>query len=201
MPPAIRFNRATFMACLMTAALVSGHAAAQDPLAASGAQAAAPAQRSGQHDFDFEFGAWKTQLKRRLRPLTGSDEWVEYEGTSVVTKIWNGRANIVELDVQGPAGRIEGAAWRLYNPETRQWSLNFANVRSGVLTPPVHGAFEDGRGVFYGVDTLDGRAVLVRFVISGVRTGSVRFEQSYSDDGGETWEPNWIAVDTRQERP
>lgn len=161
---------------------------------------AASAQRSGQHDFDFEFGKWKTQLKRRLRPLTGSNEWVEYAGTSVVTKIWNGRANMVELDVEGPAGRIEGASWRLYNPETRQWSLNFANSRNGMLTSPMYGEFKDGRGVFFGIDTLGDRTILVRFVISDISEDSARFEQAYSDDGGATWESNWIAVDTRIRR-
>lgn len=158
---------------------------------------ATAAKRSGQHDFDFEFGKWKTQLKRRLRPLTGSDEWVEYSGTSVIAKIWNGRANMVELDVQGPAGRIEGASWRLYNPETRQWSLNFANARNGMLTSPVHGEFKDGRGVFYGTDNLGDRTILVRFVISGISADTAHFEQAYSDDGGESWETNWIADDTR----
>ncbi len=154
--------------------------------------------RDGQRDFDFEFGTWDTHLKRRLRPLSGSDEWVEYAGTSIVSKVWAGRANLVELDVSGTAGRIVGASWRLYNPETRQWSLNFANSRDGTLTPPMHGQFKDGRGMFYGVDTLGGRTVLVRFVISDITADSARFEQFYSDDGGKTWESNWIAVDTRR---
>src|SRR5215216_1709596 len=80
--------------------------------------------RDGQHDFDFEIGTWKTHLKRLVRPLTGSTTWVEYEGTTVVRKVWNGRANLVELDVGGPAGRIEGLSLRLYNPESRQWSVD-----------------------------------------------------------------------------
>src|SRR6202789_3330793 len=63
--------------------------------------------RDGQHDFDFEIGAWKTHLKRLVHPLTGSTTWVEYEGTSVVSKVWDGRANLVELEVDGPGGHIE----------------------------------------------------------------------------------------------
>ena len=156
-----------------------------------------PAARDGQHDFDWEIGTWKTHLKRRLRPLTGSNEWVEYEGTTVVRKVWNGRANLVELDVQGPAGRIEGASWRLYNPDSRQWSLNFSNARTGTLSPPTIGEFKDGRGEFHSAETLDGRAILVRFVISDITADSAHFEQSFSDDGGKTWETNWIADDTR----
>jgi hypothetical protein len=151
----------------------------------------------GQHDFDFEIGTWKTKLKLLLRPLTGSTTWVEYEGTTVVRKVWNGRANLVELEVDGPTGHIEGLSLRLYSPEARQWSLNFSNSKGGTLSPPVIGEFKGGRGEFYGQELLNGRAILVRFVISDITPTSAHFEQSFSDDGGKTWEANWIAVDTR----
>ena len=159
--------------------------------------AAAPARRDGQHDFDFEIGTWKTHLRRLQKPLAGSTTWVEYEGTTVVRKVWDGRANLVELEVDGPAGHIEGLSLRLYNPDARQWSLNFSNSRGGTLSPPTIGAFKDGRGVFFSQDTLDGRAILVRFVITPLTPDSIRFEQSFSDDAGATWEVNWIATDTR----
>lgn len=155
------------------------------------------ARRDGQHDFDFEIGTWRTQLKRLVDPLSGSKTWVEYEGTTVVRKILGGRANLVELDVQGPAGRIEGLSLRLYDPQARQWSLNFSNIKTGTLSPPSIGSFSNGRGEFYSKETLDGREILVRFVISDITATSCHFEQAYSADGGKTWEINWIATDTR----
>jgi hypothetical protein len=158
---------------------------------------AEPVVRDGAGDFDWEIGHWKTVVKRRAHPLTGSDEWVRYEGTTIVRKVWDGRANIVELDVSGPAGRIEGASWRLYNPQARQWSLNFANVKSGTLGPPTIGEFKDGRGEFYSSETFDGRAILTRFEIFIISEQAARFEQAFSVDGGKTWEVNWIADDTR----
>jgi len=157
-------------------------------------------KRDGQRDFDFELGTWRTHLRRRLHPLTGSNTWVEYTGTSVVRKVWNGRANLVELVADGPAGRIEALSLRLYNPETRQWSLNFASARSGAMSGPVFGEFKDGRGVFHGQESLDGRMIYVRFVITVLTPRSCRFEQSFSADGGETWELNWVATDTRVKR-
>src|SRR6266705_1438324 len=153
--------------------------------------------RDGQHDFDFEIGTWKTHVKRLLHPLTGSTTWVKYEGTTVVRKVWNGRANLVELVMDGPAGHFEGLSLRLYNPETHQWSLNFSNINSGTLSQPTIGEFKNGRGEFYDQETLNGRAIFVRFVISEITPNSCRFEQSFSDDGGRTWELNWIATDTR----
>ena len=158
-------------------------------------------ERDGQHDFDFEIGTWKTHLRRLLHPLTGSTTWVEYEGTSVVQKVWNGRANLVQLVVDGPAGHFEGLNLRLYNPQSHQWSLNFAGSSGGVLSQPTIGEFKNGRGEFYDQETLNGRAILVRFVISDITPHSCRFEQSFSDDGGKTWEVNWIATDTRVEKP
>jgi hypothetical protein len=163
------------------------------------ASARPPDVRDGARDFDWEIGTWKTYLRRLQRPLTGSTSWVEYEGTTAVRKVWGGLANLVELDVTGAAGRIEGLSLRLYNPEARQWSLNFSNARGGTLSPPVIGEFDGrGRGEFYGVDTVDGgRSILVRFVITPVDASSWRFEQAFSGDGGKTWESNWVATDTR----
>ena len=167
------------------------------PQRARAAEAGMTAKHDGQHDFDFEIGSWKTHLKRRLHPLSGSNEWVEYDGTSVVSKVWNGHANLVELEVDGQAGHIEGASWRLYNPEARQWSLNFSNSAVGTLGAPSIGEFKDGRGEFFAQDTLNGRSILVRFIISDIKADTCHFEQAFSDDGGKTWESNWIATDTR----
>jgi hypothetical protein len=153
--------------------------------------------RDGQHDFDFEIGTWATHLRRLKDPLAGSTDWVEYKGSSVVRDIWGGRANLVELDVAGAAGRIEGLNLRLYRPQSRQWSLTFASSANGLLATPAIGAFEDGRGAFYSQEDVGGRAILSRFVISDITPTSCRFEQAFSDDWGSTWEPNWIAVDTR----
>ena len=188
---------------LRTCLLLSGLGAAMQPgqglAQPDSAAAASPAlqRRDGQHDFDFEIGTWKTHLRRLLRPLTGSTTWVEYEGTTVVRKVWDGRANLVELEVDGPAGHIEALSLRLYNPDSHQWSLNFSNNVSGTMSPPTIGEFKNGRGEFLDQEPLKGRAILVRFVISDITADSCRFEQSFSDDGGKTWEVNWIAVDTR----
>jgi hypothetical protein len=153
--------------------------------------------RDGQHDFDFEIGTWKTHLRRLVHPLTGSTQWIELEGTSVVRKIWNGRANLVELEVDGPTGHIEGLSLRLYDPQSHQWSLNFANSTGGAFGQPTIGEFKNGRGEFFDQELYNGRMILVRGVWSDITPDSCRFEQSFSDDGGKSWEVNWIAVDSR----
>lgn len=162
-----------------------------------GASAAAPSASDGQQDFNWELGTWQTKLRRLSKPLTGSQEWLEYAGTTTVTPLMGKRANIVEFDVQGPAGRISGVSLRLYQPANGQWSLHFANLANGAMTEPMQGSFRQGRGTFFGQDMLDGRKILVRFLIIPLGADQWRFEQAYSADNGKTWEDNWIAVDTR----
>jgi hypothetical protein len=153
--------------------------------------------RDGQHDFDFEIGTWKTHLSRLLHPLSGSTTCAEYEGITVVRKVWDGRANLVELQADGPAGHIAALSLRLYNPQSRQWSLNFANSKSGALSQPTIGEFKNGRGEFFDQESFNGRAILVRFVISDISPNSCRFEQAFPEDDGKIWEVNWIATDAR----
>jgi len=171
----------TFLLCLILVPTHAQPATAHDP----------------QRDFDFEIGIWKTHVKRLLHPLSGSTEWTEYDGTSVVRKVWDGRANLLELRMDGPKGHFEGLSLRLYNPQSHQWSLNFANAAAGSIAQPTIGEFANGRGEFFDQETLDGRAIFVRFVISDITPNSTHFEQSFSADGGKTWELNWIATDTR----
>ena len=155
-------------------------------------------ERDGQHDFDFEFGTWKAHIRRLLRPLTGSKDWVDYEGISIVRKVWDGRANLGELEVSNSTSRIEGLSLRLYNPQSRQWSIYWSNSNDGSLGAPMIGQFTNGRGEFYDQEMFQSRAIYVRFIFSDFTPTSFRIEQAFSADGGKTWEPNWIATFTRQ---
>jgi hypothetical protein len=156
-----------------------------------------PVERDGRHDFDFELGTWKIHLKRLPHPLTGSTTWVEFDGTSVTRKVWAGRAQLEEFETDGSAGHIEGLTLRLYNPQSHQWSLHWANSKDGTLAQPTIGEFKNGRGEFFDQERWNGRSILVRYVWSDITPNSAHFEQSFSDDGGKTWEVNWITDQTR----
>lgn len=157
-----------------------------------------PAVRDGQHDFDFEVGHWKIHLERRTHPLSGSQQWGEFDGTTTTRKVWNGRGDLEEFTVRGPTGPIEGLTLRLYNPQTRQWSLYWANSKAGALGgPPQVGQFSNGVGEFYCYDTYDGRYVLIRYLWSRITPDSAHFEESFSEDGGKSWEVEWITDQTR----
>lgn len=169
---------------------------AAEPVQAHASASPAPAG-DGPGGFDFEFGRWDTRVKRLRNPLSGSNDWVEYRGTTVVRPLLGGRANLAELNIAGPAGKIEGVSLRLYDPRARRWSMHYANLADGALTAPIVGRFERGRGEFHGEDRLRGRPIRVRFLIHCERVDRCSFEQAFSGDAGKTWEVNWIATDTR----
>ena len=155
-------------------------------------------QRDGSHDFNFEDGTWKIHLKRLQHPLTGSHTWTEFDGTTTTRKLWNGGAHIEEFETSGASGRVEGLTLRIYNRDSHQWSIYWANSKNGQLgLPAMVGEFKDGVGEFYDQEPYNGRMIYVRFIWSGITPNSAHFEQSFSDDGGKTWEVNWITDQTR----
>jgi hypothetical protein len=173
------------------------------PVAAYSQTAAGPGAtgtsqvHDGQHDFDWQLGTWKIHMHRLQHPLTGSTTWTDLDGTVTVRKIWDGRANLAEIVADGPSGHLEFLSLRLYDPVARQWTLNFANTKGGTLGVPLYGEFKDGRGEFYDQETYNRRMIMVRFVFSTLSADSTRDEQSFSADGGKTWEVNWVNTQTR----
>ncbi len=170
----------------------------QRRLAGAPASDAPLERRDGAHDFDFDLGVWKTHITRRLHPLTASDETMQLTGTVTVRKVWDGRGQLEEIEADGPKGHWEGMTVFLYDPNARQWSMNFANSSVGKFAPPMIGSFENGRGELISQDTLDGRSILVRAVWSDITPTSHTYQESYSADGGRTWQVAFTAKKTRE---
>jgi len=152
--------------------------------------------RDGSHDFDFGVGTWKTHIRRLIHPLTGSNTWTTLDGTVVTRKIWKGRGQLEEIEADGPKGHFEGLNLFLYNPQAHQWSLTWSNSSDGMLGIPTIGEFKNGRAEIFDQETLNGRTILARGIWSEIKARTHRFEQAYSDDGGKTWETNFIAEKT-----
>jgi hypothetical protein len=162
---------------------------------------AGPALRDGQHDFDFNFGVWKTHIRRIADPFSGSGASLELNGTVTVRKVWGGRAALEEIEADGPQGHWEGLTLFTYNPTSHQWSQNFASSRVGMFSSALVGEFRNGRGELFQSDTFQGRAILVRGLWSDIKPNSHRYEESYSADGGASWAPAFIAELTREAAP
>lgn len=154
------------------------------------------AGRDGQHDFDFTLGTWKTHISRLQHPLPGSTTWFQLEGTKVALKVWGGRAVLEEIEADGPAGHWEASL---------SFSIIHNPTRGALISPTARMVRSASRR---SVSSKMGAASSLTkkhsmgtatFVWSDITPNSHRFEQSFSDDGGKTWEPNFIAVLTREE--
>jgi hypothetical protein len=151
--------------------------------------------RDGSHDFDFLIGNWKAHVRRLPDRLNNSNTWVEYDGISNHKKLLDSNANFEEFDVTSTDKklRIKAQTLRLYNPMAHQWSIYLVDLDNGTLSlPPVVGHFSGNRGEFFDQEDFKGRAILVRYVWLNISPNSARMEQSFSPDGGKTWEVNWI---------
>jgi hypothetical protein len=152
-------------------------------------------QRDGSHDFDFLIGDWKAHVRRLPDRLNNSNVWVEYDGISNHHKLLDSNANFEQFEVTSSDGKlhIKAQTLRLYNPETKQWSIYLVDLDNGTLgLPPVVGSFTGNRGEFFDQEQYKGRAILVRYMWLNISPKSARMEQSFSPDGGKTWEVNWI---------
>jgi hypothetical protein len=150
-------------------------------------------------DFDFWMGSWKVHNRRLRERLAGSDEWDEFEAAVVARPILDGLGNEDEFRTDYAGGFI-GMSFRFFDPREKLWSIYWADTRRcGELDPPVFGGFAGDTGVFEGDDVFEGRPILVRYTWSGVTTQTPRWEQAFSEDGGRTWETNWIMDFTRAE--
>lgn len=160
---------------------------------APAAPPAASTPRDGSHDFDFVIGDWKAHVRRLPDRLVGSTKWVEHDGIANHHKVLDTSANFEEFDVSGPAGRIKAQTLRMYNPTSRQWAIYGIDLDKGLLPlPATIGEFEGKVGTFYDREEWKGRMITVRFQWFDLGPKAAKMEQAFSDDGGKTWEVNWI---------
>ncbi len=148
-------------------------------------------------DFDFLNGHFDVAHRQLLKPLTGSDEWDEYAGTCSARTHFDGAISLDEM--QFPTKGSYGLSLRLFDPEAEEWSIYWVNSTSYEVFPPVRGKWENGSCWLVGEDTHDGRPILASYSWSDITDTTAHWEQSFSADGGETWEVNWTMDFTRRE--
>jgi len=167
-------------------------------LTAAPAAAQTPATDAHVHDFDFEFGpTWTAHLRLLRHRLVGAHDWVDFHGTLLTHKLWSGQGNMSELVVTNGKTNIVGGALHLYNPDTHQWSVWFANAITGTLGVPGVGHFANGEGVLYDREPYNGKMVYVRQIFSNMSAHTFNFDQAFSVDNGKTWETNLTIRYTR----
>jgi hypothetical protein len=193
----IQMNARMNLALALAAGISSGAVAqtAPDGVVPSAAPPAAVTQHDGAHDFDFLIGDWKAHVWRLPDRLVGSNHWIEYTGISDHKKLLDTNANFEDFRVESvdKTLHLKGQTLRVYNPASHQWSIYLLDLDNGELdTPPVVGQFDGNRGEFFDQENWKGRAIIVRYVWMNLPPEHARMEQSFSADGGKTWEVNWV---------
>ena len=150
------------------------------------------AENDGRNDFDFLIGTWKVHHHMLKDRLKGSEEWIEFEGDTVGRKILNGLGNLDDNIIHMQTGPVQAMTLRLFNPASKEWSIYWSTDRTGTLDVPMIGGFKDGVGEFYSQEIFEGRHVYNRFIWSKITANSAQWEQAFSEDGGKTWETNWV---------
>jgi len=149
-------------------------------------------ENDGRNDFDFLLGTWQVHHRALIGRLKGSTNWVEFEGDTVDRKILNGLGNLDENVLHRETGPVHAISLRLFDPQSKEWSIYWSTDLTGILDVPMIGGFKDGRGEFYSQEAFEGKHIYSRFIWSKITTSACQWEQAFSEDGGKTWETNWI---------
>lgn len=148
---------------------------------------------SSKHDFDFLLGSWTVQHRRLKHRLVHSSEWETFSGTCRTWPVLDGHGDIDDNVLEAPAGTYRAVTLRSFDSHTKSWSIWWLDGRHPhELDPPVVGGFHNGVGTFFANDTFNGRPMVVRYLWSDITPDSAKWQQAFSDDGGKTWETNWI---------
>jgi hypothetical protein len=94
---------------------------------------------------------------------------------------------------------VEGFALRLFDPNTRLWSIYWADSQNGILDNPVVGSFDGNKGYFFANDHFSGKEILLQFEWDITNPSQPVWKQAFSVDKGNIWEWNWYMYFTKTE--
>lgn len=151
----------------------------------------------GRDDFDFYMGSWRVTSRRLRERLANCTEWEEFEGECTARKILNGLGNMDEVTFHRESGTFHGMTVRLFNAATQEWSIYWAASNVAIMGDPMIGSFKNGVGTFYDHEPHNGKHIFSRFLWTVISEDECRWEQAFSEDGGQTWETNWTMHNNR----
>jgi hypothetical protein len=152
-----------------------------------------PSSNSNSSDYSFLIGKHKVHHRKLKERFNNCEEWIDIEGSKTTELLLTGISNIEKHYLSDSNQKpMEAFALRLFNPETKLWSLYWADSNSGVLDSPLLGSFENNIGLFFGKDIFDGKDILVQFQYDRTDADNPVWGQAFSNDNGKTWEWNWF---------
>lgn len=155
-------------------------------------------KRSSKNDFDFLVGGWKIRNRKLKEPLSGRDEWDEFDATQNLRPILQGAGNFDIFSTEFDGKPFEGFTLRLFDPQTRLWTIYWADSKDVKLDGGKVGSFDGDTGEFFARDVFAGKNIIVKFLWDKRNTEAPVWSAAFSADEGQTWEWNWYAYFTRR---
>ncbi len=160
----------------------------------------APSTTSSENDFDFLVGSWTVRNRMLTERLSNCSEWNEFDSTLYMHKVLLGSGNFETYRGERDGKPFEGMAVRLFDPNTRLWSIYWADSNTSKFDQfPVVGSFNGTVGRFFANDTFNGNDIVTVFQWDKTDPEHPVWSQAFSADGGVTWEWNWYMTLTRKE--
>jgi hypothetical protein len=156
-----------------------------------------PALTSSQDDFDFYIGEWTVKNKKLKTRLSNCNEWIEFDTTVKMYKVLNGFGNIDNIYATFDGKPFEGMSVRFFNPQTKLWSIHWADTNTFSIDAPTVGSFDSEFGHFFTQDTVKGQNIFVVYRWDIRDKNKPIWSQAFSNDKGENWEWNWHMYFTR----
>jgi len=152
---------------------------------------------SSRHDFDFLVGGWKIRNRKLKEPLSGRDEWDEFDATQNLSQILHGFGNFDIFSTEFDGKPFEGFTLRLFDPQTCLWTIYWADSNAMKLDNGKVGSFDGDIGEFFARDVFAGKNIFVKFHWDKHNPEAPIYSAAYSVDEGQTWEWNWYASFSR----
>jgi len=151
-----------------------------------------PSATSSERDFDCIIGKWHVHHRKLKERLKGSDAWIEFEGTAVGFAILEGWGNIKRYRAEFDGIPFEEMALRIFNRDTRLWTIHWVDTKSLTLDIPVVGSFDGKVGRFFSRDKHEDTEIIIRCTYDATDCDA--------GDEGATWETNWVMTAYREPR-
>jgi len=148
---------------------------------------------SSKHDFDYLVGKWTIRNRTLKAPLARREAWDEFHAIQECQQILLGFGNFDIFHTELAGEPFEGLTVRLFDPESRLWTIYWADSKIMKLDNGKVGSFEGDEGDFFGREVVAGKDVVVRFHWCKRNPKAPTYRRAFSTDNGRTWEWNWYS--------
>jgi hypothetical protein len=115
----------------------------------------------------------------------------------IFARVLQGFGNFDIFSTRFDGKPFEGFTLRLFDPQTRLWTIYWADSNAVRLDGGNVGSFDGDTGEFFARDVFAGKNVLVKVYWDKRDPEAPVWSAAFCVDEGETWEWNWCAYFAR----